>query len=68
MKIGTVNIKNLQAFIFIVSIFLYQSNAWACLKTDDPYSLSPFVIALLMSIVFALIIIGITCLIKGDVV
>lgn len=64
MKVVTVNIKNLQVLIFIVSIFLCQSNAWACMKIDDSYSLPPFVIALLMSIVFALTIIGITYLVK----
>ena len=50
--------------LWAIFLLLFQSNAWACVKDSDSIEIPRYFYALIISIIFALIIIGITYLIK----
>lgn len=65
MKPSFVNINNMKKLFWKLAIFFsFYNNAWACIKADDSIDIPIYVYPLIISIIFALLIIGITYLVK----
>ncbi len=65
MKSSCVNYRAAhQLLLGAASFFLFAGTAWACLETDDSVEIPRYVYAVIISIIFALLIIGTTYLVK----